>query len=56
MYCAGVALAPGKYTVELKFEPQGYLTGKKIDGIANVLLGIIVLSLLYLVFDWYRKK
>jgi len=52
----GLALAPGKYTVEFKFEPEGYLTGKKYGGIASLLLGLIILSLLYVVFAAYKKN
>jgi Bacterial membrane protein YfhO len=52
----GLALVPGKYTVEFKFEPEGYLAGHKYGGIASLLLGITVLSLLYLLFIEYKKN
>ena len=52
----GLALVPGKYTVEFKFEPEGYLAGKKYGGIASLLLGLITLSLLYLAFAAYKKN
>jgi Bacterial membrane protein YfhO len=51
----GLALTPGKYTIEFKFEPQGYLTGKKMDGIANLLMGLILLLLPYAAYKWFKK-
>jgi hypothetical protein len=38
----GLALTPGKYTVEFKFEPQGYLTGKKLTGIFSLIMGLLL--------------
>jgi uncharacterized membrane protein YfhO len=52
----GVALAPGKYTIEFKFEPEAYLAGKKYGNISSVILALSLLSLLYLAFSWYKKN
>jgi hypothetical protein len=52
----GVALAPGKYTIEFKFEPEAYLAGKKYGGITSILLALSLLSLLYLVYSGYKKN
>jgi hypothetical protein len=52
----GLALAPGKYNIEFRFEPEAYLTGKKYGGIASILLALSLLSLLYLAFSWYKKN
>jgi uncharacterized SAM-binding protein YcdF (DUF218 family) len=52
----GVALAPGKYTIEFKFEPEAYLAGKKYGGITSILLALSLLSLLYLVYSRYKKN
>ncbi len=52
----GLALTPGKYSIEFKFEPEGYLSGKRYGGIASLLLSVVVLSLLYLLFVWYKKN
>lgn len=38
----GLALAPGKYNIEFKFEPQDYLTGHKLTGIFSLLLGLMI--------------
>lgn len=40
----GLALAPGKYTIEFKFEPQDYLTGHKLTGIFSLILGLLVVA------------
>jgi uncharacterized membrane protein YfhO len=53
----GLALAPGKYTVEFKFEPEQYLKGKKLTGIFSLLLGLIVIAGLgWILFSWLKKK
>ncbi len=52
----GLALVPGKYSIEFKFEPDAFLAGKKYGNIANILLALAVLSLLYLGFSWYKKN
>jgi uncharacterized membrane protein YfhO len=52
----GLSLAPGKYTIDFKFEPDAYLAGKKYGGLANILLVLLVLSLLYPAFTWYKKN
>jgi uncharacterized membrane protein YfhO len=52
----GLALAPGKYSIEFKFEPEAYLAGKKYGNISSVILALSLLSLLYLAFSWYKKN
>lgn len=52
----GLALAPGKYKIEFKFEPDAYLTGKKYGNISAVILVLSLLSLLYLAFIGYKKN
>ena len=52
----GVALAPGKYNIEFKFEPEAYLAGKKYGGITSIMLALSLLSLLYLVYSGYKKN
>jgi len=42
----GLALAPGKYKIEFKFEPDAYLTGKKYGNISAIVLVLSLLSLL----------
>ena len=52
----GLALAPGQYKIEFKFEPDAYLTGKKYGNISSVILVLSLLSLLYLAFIGYKKN
>ncbi len=40
----GLALAPGKYNIEFRFEPQGQLTGKKLTGIFSLILGLLIIA------------
>lgn len=50
----GLALAPGKHAIEFRFEPQGYLNGRKITMIANfVLLALLALTLFV---EWRKRK
>jgi hypothetical protein len=53
----GLALAPGKYNIEFKFEPQDYLTGKKITGIFSFILGLLVFAGIgWWLFTNFKKK
>lgn len=42
----GLALAPGKYNIEFRFEPEGYLKGSRYNTIANVIYGLLLVLLL----------
>jgi hypothetical protein len=39
-----VVVPPGKHTVEFRYEPETYYTGKKISAGANILLGVILIA------------
>ncbi len=52
----GLALAPGNYTVTFKFEPEGYLAGKKYGNIAGILLVLVIVSLVYPVYKGMKKN
>jgi uncharacterized membrane protein YfhO len=52
----GLALPAGKHKVEFKFAPDGYTKGKQYGGIANILLGIILLSFIGYLFLERKKK
>ena len=42
----GLALVPGKYNIEFRFEPEGYLKGSRYNSIANILYGLLLVLLL----------
>lgn len=53
----GLALIPGKYTIEFKFEPQDYLTGHKLTGIFSMILGVLIVAGIgWAVFNGIKKK
>jgi hypothetical protein len=50
----GLAVPAGKHTIEFRFEPQGYMNGKKITSITSYLL--LALFALAGFMAWKRKK
>jgi hypothetical protein len=50
----GLPLAPGKHTIEFRFEPQGLMTGKKIS--VGAMLACLVLLLLWLATILKNRK
>ncbi len=53
----GLALAPGKYNIEFKFEPQDYLTGHRLTGIFSLILGLLILAGIgWGIFTQVKKK
>ena len=53
----GVIVPQGKHTIEMKFEPASFSTGRQISLVSNivVLIGIVV-PIGKKAFDWYRKR
>jgi uncharacterized membrane protein YfhO len=50
----GLALAPGKHDIEFRFEPQGYVKGRKITMIANIVLLALLVFTLFI--GWRKRK
>jgi uncharacterized membrane protein YfhO len=49
----GLAIPAGNHTIEFRFEPQGYFTGRKITMVASIaLLAFLAFSL----FIWWRRN
>jgi hypothetical protein len=51
----GLALAPGKYNIEFKFEPQLFIRGRLYQNIAIILLNLLILSLAVLLYLQLKK-
>ncbi len=52
----GLALPAGKHEIVFKFEPKGYLQGKKLSRIANIIALLILLTSVMLFFRLNRKN
>jgi len=50
----GLAVPAGKHDIRFEFKPNGYVKGRKITSIAQVLLGILLLSALFM--EWRKRK
>lgn len=50
----GLAVPAGNHQIEFRFEPQGYLTGKKLTSIFSIALLLLVAAGIY--FEWRRNK
>ena len=50
----GLSVPTGKHSIEFKFEPAGYLKGRKITSIAGFVLIALVLFTLFI--EWRRSK
>ena len=50
----GLAVPAGNHNIEFRFEPQGYLTGKKITGIFSIILVLMVVAGIF--FEWRNNK
>ncbi len=52
----GLALSPGKHTIEFRFEPWGYLMGSKLGKIFMIMIAIIVIIYFIRSIFIYLKK
>jgi len=50
----GMAVPSGNHTIEFKFEPQGYITGKKITTVASILL--LHIMILGIFMEWRKNR
>ncbi len=50
----GLAVPAGKHDIRFEFVPNGYIKGRKITSVAQVLLGILLLSVLFM--EWRKRK
>ena len=50
----GLAVPAGKHDIRFEFKPNGYIKGRKITSVAQVLLGILLLSALFM--EWRKRK
>jgi uncharacterized membrane protein YfhO len=50
----GLAVPAGKHDIRFEFKPNGYIKGRKITSVAQVLLGILLLSALFM--EWRNRK
>jgi uncharacterized membrane protein YfhO len=50
----GLAVPAGKHDIRFEFIPNGYIKGRKITSVAQVLLGILLLSALFM--EWRNRK
>jgi uncharacterized membrane protein YfhO len=50
----GLAIPAGKHSIEFKFEPEGYLTGRKLTSIFSLLLGLLVVAGLFI--GWKKNR
>lgn len=50
----GLAVPPGKHTIEMKFEPPAYMKGKKLTNIFNIVLVVLVLAGIFM--EWRSGK
>jgi len=50
----GLAVPAGKHDIRFEFKSNGYVKGRKITSIAQVLLGILLLSALFM--EWRKRK
>jgi len=50
----GLAVPAGKHDIRFEFKPIGYIKGRKITSVAQVLLGILLLSALFM--EWRNRK
>jgi hypothetical protein len=50
----GLAVPAGKHDIRFEFKPNGYIKGGKITSVAQVLLGILLLSALFM--EWRKRK
>lgn len=50
----GLAIPAGKHSIEFRFEPQGYFTGRKITLIASIVLSALLAFSLFI--GWRRNK
>jgi hypothetical protein len=49
-----LAVPAGKHSIEFKFEPKGYYNGRKLTGIFNILLFVLVLMAVFM--EWRASK
>lgn len=52
----GLVLAPGKHKIEFKFNPKGHQKGLQYGNIANIVLGLLLLSLIGYFYLQYKKN
>lgn len=50
----GLVVPAGKHTIEFRFEPKGYLKGKKLTSIFSILLAVLLAAGIFM--EWKKSK